>query len=181
LIKEEAVSESKKGDPIAYLQDRFEESINTAEEAAIKLRQEAGWRRFIAYALKAIAIFGGISITAGLRQPASQIVGIVITVAIAFDTLFSNHKRLLAVTSAANAYSNLLSNVKDSYNIELGAILKLNETDEEKARKQLQTMVTKYMKKIIEERQKIDTALQETDLKLLNTISLEQKAESGGN
>jgi hypothetical protein len=175
------VSDYKKGNLIEYLQERFEESIATTEKSAIQLKQEAGWRRFLAYALKAIAIFGGISITAGLQQPASQIVGIIITVAVAVDALFSNHKRLLAVTSAANAYSNLLSNVKSSYNIELAAVLKIKETDKAKARKQLQAMVTKYMRKLKDEKERIDNGLQETDLRLLNTISLEQKAESGGN
>lgn len=173
---------SPDGNLLEFLTNRFEESYEATKADASNCAREAKWRRFSAYALKAIAVFGGISIAAGLRGVWSQIVGILITVAVALDALFSNHKRLLIVTAASHAYSNLLSNIRQSYNRQLAGVLKLRQTDQDKAKAKLEKLLNDLMLQLQNEHQQIIKGLQEADLKLLNTISLEQRAaELAGN
>jgi hypothetical protein len=104
------------------------------------------------------------------------VVGVLVTVAVAIDALFSNHKRLLTVTAAANAYSNLLRNVKQTFNQKLSGILRLKETDEKKAKAQLENLIDGLLRKLHEEQNHIEDGLQAADLTVLETISLEQHA-----
>lgn len=164
------------GDVIEYLQKQFEEEYGRASAAAQRLSREAKQRRWAAYTLKAIAIFGGISIAAGLRGVWSQVVGLLVTVAVAVDALFSNHKRLLTVTAAANAYSNLLRNIRQTYNQKLVGILKLKGPDGKKAKAQLENLIDGLLRELHNEQNQIEGGLQAADLKLLDNISLEQHA-----
>lgn len=164
------------GNNLEFLQNRFQEDYEGLKAEAVKRAQEAKWRRISAYTFKGIAVFGGISIAAGLHGVWSQVIGILITVAVAIDALFSNHKRLLIVSAAAHAYSNLLDNIKHTHTQKLAEVIKLRQTDQDNARTKLEELLSGLMLQLHNEHQTIETGLKEADLKLLNTISLEQHA-----
>lgn len=161
--------------PLDFQQNRFKEQYDAAKKAAKKLGNETTKRKVTAYVLKGIAVFGGIAVAAGLRGHWSQAVGILISVAVAADGLLSNHRRLLMVTRASNAYSRLLETISHRYNQALAPILEHQETSAQKADKarDLGKMISSASEMLFTEKQKIDTALQEEDLKLLNSLSVE--------
>jgi len=152
--------------PLEFQQIRFKEDYDAAKIAAKKLSHEATYRRVTAYVLKGIAVFGGIAVAAGLRGHWSQGIGILISVAVTADGLFANHKRLLMVTKAANAYSLLLETISHRYDQALAPILA------DKAR-ELGKMISSASDMLFAEKKKIDVALQGDDLKLLNSLSVE--------
>jgi hypothetical protein len=161
--------------PLKFQQNRFKEQYDAAGKAAEKLRGEAKRRKITAYVLKGIAVFGGIAVAAGLGGKGSQTVGILISVAVASDGLFSNHKRLLIVTKASNAYSRLLGRITHRFNRALEPILEDQKVPAQKAQAEgdLGRMISSASEMLFEEKQKIDTAVQEEDLKLLNSLSVE--------
>jgi hypothetical protein len=164
-----------KGDSLEFQQNRFKEQYEAAGKAAEKLRGEARLRQIAAYILKGIAVFGGIAVAAGLGGKLSQVVGILISVAVAGDSLFSNHKRLLIVKKASNAYSGLLGIISHRFNEALVPILDNQKTSAHKAHAagDLGKVISSASEMLFEEKKKIDTAVQEEDLKLLNSLSVE--------
>lgn len=168
------MAEASTGNLIKYLQERFADAYEKAKGEAKTISQEAWWRRTIAYSLKGIAVFGGISIAAGLHGIWSQVIGILITVVVAVDALSSNHRRLLFVTEASNAYRNLLRDIEQTYNIKLGEILKLRERGRDvEAKDKLESFINELLIQLQSEQNRIEKGLQEADLKLLETIKLE--------
>ena len=162
---------------LAFLQKRFEEAYAKTEETYKKRTAESTQRRSIAYLLKAIAVFGGIAVAAGLNGFWSHAVGILIMVAVGTDTLFSNQKRLLLVTKASNAYKRLLDIVSHQYDQKLASILRQYQKEPKQAEEQLESMILAINENLFTEKQKIETALEEEDLKLLNSLAIEQKKE----
>ena len=134
---------------------------------------EAKKRRLTAYLLKGLAVFGGIAVAAGLRGWWSQAVGILITVAVAIDALSANHSRLLTLTKASQAYSRLLETTSHGYDQDLAPLFRLRGISPHEAEAQLEAMIRTATETLFAERQKIETALQEDDLKLLNSLSVE--------
>jgi hypothetical protein len=161
--------------PLDFQQNRFKEQFDATNKAAKRLGNETTRRKVTAYVLKGIAVFGGIAVAAGLRGHWSQAVGILISVAVAADGWLSNHKRLLMVTRASNAYSRLLATISHRYNEALVPILQHQQASPHKADNagRLGDMITSASEMLFTEKQKIDTALQEEDLKLLNSLSVE--------
>ena len=169
------LSMANTANPVEFLQNRFEEAYKETEQRSAQVSKESKTRLYTAYLLKAVAVFGGIAIAAGLKGVWSQVVGILITVAVAYDALSSNHKRLIVVMKATNAYSTLLSKVRHSYNQKLAPILAISGSDEEATKKQkLDKLISPLIDELHEGKMTIDSALQEEDLKLLNSLALEQ-------
>ena len=164
------------GNVIEFLQKRFEDDYSTVTLSSRRHLREAKLRRWTAYLLKAIAIFGGIAIAAGLNAFWSHVVGLAIAVVVAMDALSSNHKRLLIVTAAANAYSNLLRNIHQTYMQKLAGVLRLKKTDKAAAETELESLIDTLLNQLNAEQNRIEEGLQADDLKLLKDISLEQHA-----
>jgi hypothetical protein len=164
---------------VAFGQNRFEEEYAQAEADHKKLSSEAKIRRFTAYFLKGLAIFGGIAVAAGLSGFWSHLVGIAIMAAVGIDSWLSNQKRLLLVTKAANAYKRLLKTTRHEYNQSLAPSLKLPETDPKRG-EQIEAVIQEKTDKLFKEQQVIDAALEEEDLKLLNYLAMEERPRSPG-
>jgi hypothetical protein len=77
------------------------------------------------------------------------------------------------VTKTAQAYTRLLETVSHRYDQDLAPSLKLHRTSPSEAEAQLEAMVRTATETLFAERQKIETALQEDGLKLLNSLSVE--------
>ena len=164
--------------PLDYLQNRFEEAYSETDRAAKTLARETTQRRLAARILKAIAVFGGIAITAGLHGIWSQVVGILIAVSVGVDYVLSNHKSLIAKTEAQYAYENLLKRVKRRHQRELVDVLDLKSRDESESRAMLQKLVSELMAELHEKQELIEKGLQEKNLEMLRALSLEQHSAS---
>jgi hypothetical protein len=164
------------GNLIEFLQNRFSETHQKVSDDSKVISREAKLRRTLAYFLKAVAVFGGLAIAVGIPKEWSQVVGILIAVAITVDSLFSNHRRLLSVTEASNAYKNLLRDIEQTYNIKLAEVLKTRKTKgEAKAKDKLEALINNLLIQLQGEQSRIEKGLQDSDLKLLESIKLEHQ------
>lgn len=173
--------ELKDGDPLVFLQNRFEDAFKEVEVASSKLSRQAQWRRYVAYVLKAIAVFGGFAIAVGLQGVWSQIVGAAITLVVLIDGIWANHKQLLAITEARYAYEGVSARVKHLHTRELGKILELKRADPAKAESQLMRLLNRLMTELHDNREKIEASLTRSDLRSLRILSLEQHADDSTN
>lgn len=153
----------------------FENAYNNALAEGTKLKKEANLRRWGAYVLKGVAIFGGIAVSTGLKENIAQIVGVVIVVAIASDTLLSNHLRLVVMTEAANAYSNLFYKIAANYNNKMIKIESLrNQGKHQQAYEELVELNQEYNTLIYDNTRIIKEKVQQADLAFLKNLALDK-------
>jgi len=164
-----------------YVQNIFEQTLQETESAGKAVSLRAFWRRWLAYFLKGVAVFGGIAIAAGLNKEAAHFVGIAIAVAVAIDGLFLNHTKLLAATKGASAYKYLLKDIRNEHQKKLAPILAKKADDLTAAMEKLTELNLSLKDRLDSESKTIDQALNEVDIKALNSLSLdlERKAGSG--
>jgi hypothetical protein len=168
------------GNPLAFQQKGYDEAQIKVQDAASKLAKVSKRKRILAYTLKAIAVFGGIVITAGLEGIPAQLVGILIMVAAGVDLIWSNHRRLLVETEAHYAYEALLENVANTHTQELGQILILKQTKPKEAEQQLIELLEQLISKLNSTRAEIKGSLNKADLEALRSLSLDEIANRRG-
>ena len=164
-----------KGDVIAYFQDRFEDTLKQLRRDKNRAWWLARVHRWFAYILRAVAIFGGIAIAAGLDQTWSHIVGIMIAVAVGIDLWLQNFNRLLSVQDAANAYSELFSRIIREHVLRLGDVMLTRQSDEEKAKNQLVNLLQHLIEAMHIKMEEIEKAWTAADRLALQMLSMEQK------
>ncbi len=79
------VNGTSAGDPVAFRQKQFVQLFESAEGAALELKRRAKARRFAAYSLKGVSVFGGLAVTYGLPGQWPKIVGLAISACVALD------------------------------------------------------------------------------------------------
>jgi len=156
-----------------YLQQQFGSAYEEADRARRAVTREAWRRRFVAYALKGIAVLGGLVLAVGLVPPLSQWLGFGIAAAVAVDGLVSNHMRLITTVKATQAYGRLLRSVTRSHQRDLSPILNLKASDPGTAQRQLDDLNARLLKELHMSSERIETALDEADLKALLRLSVE--------
>jgi hypothetical protein len=161
------------GNAFSFYQKIFDDSYNQVASTKKKIHGEALFRRGLGYLLKGIAVFGGITIAAGVPEKAAHAIGIAITVVVALDGLLSSHLRLITLTKADHAYKHLLKDTENEHGLKLAPILVLKETDENAAKAQLNELNSSLKKRLDAEAKKIEIAIDETDVKALDALSLE--------
>lgn len=162
------------GNSFEYVQNIFDQAYQAGEADKKKIHAEAMWRYWLAFSLKAIGIFGGIAIAAGIPQSWAQGVGITISVAVGVDSLLLNHIRLQAVSKADKAFKWLLLDVVNEHQNNLGPILQIKESGQEpEAKAKLTELNMRLKNRLDQESRKIGQALDEVDLKALDSLSLE--------
>ena len=167
------------GDPIEYRQNRFDEILREVSKDAARLRARSDTRRYTAYVLKALAVLGGIAIAAGVVGAWAQAIGILITVAVAIDSISSNHKRLLSETEATYAYEALSDSAVRRHRLELAPILDIKQQgDEDAARSALAKLLDSLIGTLQEGQTRAEKALRQTDLDALKAITLENTPTS---
>lgn len=162
-------------DPVEYAQDTFEDAYEEAKSDRAPILRESILRRIWAYGLKAIAVFSGIAIAAGVSEETAHILGITVAVVVALDSLFSNHERMGAVTKASQAYKSLLNEVRRRHQRELIPILKLKEADPENAKNSLLNLVSSLTEQMHSGCLSIEKALDEMNLKALSALALDRE------
>ncbi len=163
------------GDPIEYAQNTFESAFEETEKERKPIYIESILRRFWAYGLKSIAVLSGIAIASGVKEDTAHILGIIVAVVIALDSLFSNHERMVAVTKAAQAYKRLLKEVRRKHQRELTAILQQKKDNPDNAKKNLLKLVGVLTERIHSECSFIEKALDEMNLKSLSMLALDSE------
>ena len=161
-----------------YVQKIFEDSWNEASARKQEIHRNVRWRKSVAYFLKGVAVFGGIAIAAGLPEQIAHGVGIAITVAVALDALVTNQVKLVTLAKADNAYKYLLRDTANEHSNKLTKIVSLKKTDAEGATDQLNELNGSLKGRIDAESKKIDLAIDETDVKALDGLSLDRERQS---
>jgi hypothetical protein len=160
-----------------YVQKIFGDSWNQGKIRRDEIRRNVLCRKSAAYFLKGVAVFGGIAIAAGLPETVAHGVGIAITVAVALDYLVTNQVKLVTFTKAYNAYKHLLRDTANEHSTKLAQILSLKKTDPERAKEQLNKLNVSLKGRIDAESKKIELAIDETDVKALDALSLEKERQ----
>jgi hypothetical protein len=128
-------------------------------------------RRVLAYLLKSISIFGAIIVAAKIEWIDQTVLGLVIAAAVGLDQLTSNHARLLAIAAARYACERLYANIVAKHSTRLPSILSLRDKRQEtEARRQLENLLSELMLDLHKGQEKILVAVQEADLKALNSL-----------
>jgi hypothetical protein len=129
----------------------------------------------VAFILKAIAIFGGIAIAAGLEEKTSHIVGIMIAVAIGVDLLLQNFNRLLAIQDAKDAYKELFLRVVREHRMRLGDVqIRRAAGDEEGAKQLLVSILQELIKSMHDIQTQVEAAWKIANRAALMQLSMEQ-------
>jgi hypothetical protein len=160
---------------VEYAQNAFAIAFRETEQARLPLRRSSIWRRFWAYGLKAMAVFGGLTIASGLFPSYAQVIGIAIAAAVALDGLFSNHVQMLLVTKAAHAFDRIAKQARRAHQLRLAPILALKETDPEQSRQQLMALLSKLTEQLQSGTTEIEMALSEGRIKALEGLNLDSE------
>lgn len=167
-------SRTGKGDEgLSHAQQQLEAAHNVTLDEWSAVRRESLWRRAVAYGLSSVAVLGGLAIALALFPSAARAVGAIVAVAVVAERLTANQKRLLLTTKAHYAYRRLNHAVivdhdaaLDEMPEEPGARAKHSMRACQSARKQLDAG-----------RDRIRTALEDGDLKLLQSLAMEKQLE----
>lgn len=169
---------AEQSDGWEFVQKIFQDSWTLAKENKEKVHRDALQRKWTAYGLKAVAVFGGIAIAAGLPETAAHLVGVAITIAISLDAMFSNHVKLVTATKADNAYKYLLRDVQNEHSTKLAPILILKKSNPTEAQRQLSELNTALKQRLDGESKTIEIAIDEADVKALTALSLDSDRQS---
>lgn len=165
-------------DSLAFIQEQLKAEYEQIETDKKVVSRAAFYRRWIAYLFKLIAVLGGIALAAGVDQSMAKGIGIAIAIVVGFDTVFSNHERLLCVVAARNAYQRLLNQVHREHSRRLAPLLEKKQAgNESEAKAEITRLCSELLAKLHMNAEKIEEALREADLKGLRNISVETAQE----
>lgn len=164
-------------DPLQYVQDTFSDTLAEVESEYKPIARESMLRRFWAYSLKAITVFSGIAIAAGVADGVAHVLGIIIASTVALDSLFSNHERMIAVSKASQAYARVLKGVRRTHQLELMPILQEKASDPDVAKEKLIALVKNLTERLHDECSLIESALDNMNLKALHSLALDKNNE----
>jgi hypothetical protein len=163
------------GDPIEYLHRQITEQLKALAARLAAIRKERRRRLGVAYGFKLTAALGGLAISTGLPQRWAQGLGILIAVCLVLDRVFANHRRLIAVVAAKNAFERLERTTASHYNSSLTPTLHFKDQDK---RASYEALLQHTFDDIHTQLDQIETALAEQDLKILDALSLEKDAKT---
>ncbi len=132
-------------------------------------------RRVLAYVLKGVAVGGGLVIAANFLPEHNQAIGVAILVAVAFDTVSSNYKRLIAEVEAGYAFRSLKSRVKSQYNREASPLFERQEKGDAAATDALASLKNQAHCTLAQGLDAIEQQLQKADIEALRSLSLDQE------
>jgi hypothetical protein len=146
-------------------------ALNRAGAAEKKYRAKAWWRYWLALALKAIALLGGIAVATLASY--QVLLGVIISVAVAVDQLFSNHSRMITETIASDAIARTLRKVEDDYQHEVVLVIKRAGTDAEGAKDQLMELARKSSQYVRTELDRIQKAVEDANIQFLSSLNID--------
>jgi hypothetical protein len=155
----------------AFAQQQFENAYNKAASDKSRIDQELEKFKRIAFALKGLAVFGGLLITSGFIRQYDQVLGFAISVAVAYDAFVSNHKRTMSRAAASGAFRQMLATIHSRHTDALERLLPKKNTPEfEPEAVQLLGDLRRVIEKTSED---IASALEKSDTDALQALAVE--------
>lgn len=163
------------GDAAEAAQQFLAEALKESESAHNRFMLSYRMRFYLAVTLKGIALFGGLAVA---TLDISQVVlGVVISAAVLFDQLFSNHKKMMAEAIAADAIDRTIRKVKDNYNDQVLDVVQANSSgDAAIAHELLFKLARQSAKTIRDELNRIKIAVAEVNIQYLSSLNIDQPA-----
>lgn len=161
-----------------YVQEQFAQKILEIDVARKSTAWGQNWRKWLAYFLKAISIFGGIAVASGLEAQPAQKVGVAILIAAGIDLWLTNNKSLLNYAQALDAYDALRKRAERRHQSDLIPVLVAIDDKEGEASDKLVEMVGGLLTMCNEELTSIEEALQEGNLEALKALEIENKKQT---
>jgi len=160
---------------LVMLQSERDDLFRLINNSLANLKRELFIRRSMAYLLKAVSIFGGIAIAAGLQEYWAHLVGVAVAVAVGIDLLLTNHNRLIAATEAAYAYESLRETSGNRFNVEQARlIVGVKNADPESTSKYFD-LLDNSIKRIRDSMSEITKSLAKSDIDGLRALSLKDR------
>lgn len=161
-----------------YVQKQFSEKIHEIDTGRRSAERGRNRRKWLAYFLKAISIFGGIAVASGLEEQLAQKVGVAILIAAGVDIWLSNSKALMIYAQAVNSYDALRKRAERHHQTKLIPILEAVEDQDAEASKKLVAMVGGLLEMCNEELTGIEDALRDGKLETLKALEIENKKQT---
>jgi hypothetical protein len=138
-------------------------------------------RRWFAYFLKVLAGGAALLITFGRWPNLNQILGFVALAAVFADTVTSNHLRLIGETKAGHAYRRVLFSLAREHNRALDALKRdldaaKDGTTRQEISRRIAELEASTHKAMTDRMAAIREALDEQDIKALQSLSLESES-----
>jgi len=169
------MTEAQRGSAAAAAQEFFNSALNEAKALKGTYESSAKRRRWLAIILKGIALFGGLAVAT--LNVYHVVLGVIISVAVLIDQLFSNYGRMMTETIATDAVARTLRRVEGNYNHEVLDVIGANEKgDSERARALLMDLARKSAKVVRDELDRIRTAVEDANIQFLSNLNLDQAA-----
>ncbi|MEM7101103.1 MAG: hypothetical protein AAF541_22775 [Pseudomonadota bacterium] len=161
----------------AFEQEQFESLVEKLEQRQKETAREANYRKFFAYGLKIIVILAGLVIAMQAPSTLDKVLGAAISLATALDQIFSNHVRLIAVTTATKALARAYDAIVNRHTNDIGPVVAAAKSGDESTRKAGEEKGANALFKMRNDfdakLQEIETALDEQHIKALEKLTLE--------
>ena len=162
---------------LAFAQQQFDGAYKNAEAELTKI--ERALRSFVIQAriLKGVAVFGGLLITSGYVREYNQLIGFLISLAVAYDAFVSGHKRTMSRAAASSALRQLLSVVRSEHTDAIQVALPLRDSEPAKFAEQMIGALTALRKRLEVGLAAVRTALDQSNYEALQALALEAPAK----
>lgn len=167
------------GDAAELAQKLLGEATSSAEQAERSFKRQALCRKIPAYLIKAVALFGGLSITV-MPGPYVPVAGLVITAAVLLDQLLSNYKRMIVYTIAHNAVRRTLRRIEAEYNDNIIHIVNVNTQPKggKEAKQMLIDLARRSSRALRDEMDRIHTAVDQANVDFLRALNVDQPTQT---
>lgn len=158
-----------------FAQQQFKDALGAAEAQKNKVDADLRNLKTRALVLKGVAVFGGLLITSGFLSVANQLIGFIISVAVAFDAFVSNHKLTMARANASTAYRRLLELTASEHTDALQQALPFAEPDPPRFEAEMVPKLGELRKRLENVSTQIRDALDKADYDALQALAIEPK------
>lgn len=159
-----------------FAQQQFKDALAAVERQKSGVDSDLKNLKRRAYALKGIAVFGGLVITSGFVSMANQVIGFIISVAVAFDAYVSNHKVTMSRATASTAYRRLIEITASEHTDALQQALPYSTADPPRFETEMVAKLTELRKRLETVSTQIRDALDKADYDALQALAIESKS-----
>jgi len=166
--------------PSAYefAQQQLKDATAAAQAEKNKVDADLKSLKIRALVLKGIAVFGGLLITSGFLSAANQVIGFIISVAVAFDAFISNHKLTMSRATASTAYRQLIEVTASEHTDALQQLLPLATSDPPRFESEMVPKLGVLRKRVEDVSTQIRNALDKADYDALQALAIETKSST---
>ena len=163
---------------LALANTLLDDAQKDALRSLVQFNKSADRRRYVAYTLKAISVFGGLVVATG-KVPDATYVGIVISIAVILDQWSSNHDRMLSEKVGANAIARTQMRVGNAYNDQLTEVARVRDAgDPARAEGMAVKLATESAKALRDELDRIRTKVAGDDIEFLGSLNIDRPAST---